>query len=378
MIDPLSGDLFIATKEANRSRVYRAERSQLTNNATVKLTLVREIDFDIVSAGDIRLDGREIILRQEEFARAWQRGTNETIAQALAAVSKPAPVIGTPTEPNGEGITFAGAGHGYYTISEGSNPTIYFFARTNGLLPFQTTALVEAGSEWKYLESGANAGTQWRNPGFADASWPNRVGQFGYGEGDERTTLSFGTNANQKPITIYFRKRFVVEKTSTNRSLALSVLFDDGIAVYLNGTEVLRRNLAANATFSDRALASASATENIWQTFSITNILDPGTNTLAVEVHRASPAEEDLSFDLQLMATEPREAPAFVPPLRRTGALGWTVDFQAPAEGPIFLERSSDLLNWTYLETQFPTNGGGIFPFNIDLGLPSVFYKLRQ
>jgi hypothetical protein len=377
MIDPLSGDLFIATKEANRSRIYRAGRSQLTNNAPVTLELVREVDFDLVSAGDIRADGLEIILRQEEFAKVWQRTANQTIAQALEGAAKAARVIGTPTEPNGEGITFAAEGRGYYTISEGSNPKIYFFARTNGILPFRTTTLIEPGSEWRYLDSGADAGTEWRNPGYADSTWPVGRGQFGYGEGDERTTLSFGANAGQKRITTYFRRQFVVEKVSTNQALVMSVIFDDGVAVYLDGTEVLRSNLETDAKFSDRALA-AGVTENIWQTFMITNALRSGTNTVAVEVHRASVAEEDLSFDLQLAVMARREAPAFALPLKRTSALNWTVDFQVAADSAVFVEKSSNLWNWTNLETLLPTNGGGSFPFNIDLTVPSVFYRLRQ
>ena len=378
MVDPLSGDLFIATKEPNRSRIYRAQRSQLTNNAALTLAFVHEVEFDIVSAGDIRPDGLEIILRQEEFARVWPRTLGQTIDQALAGPPKPAPVIGTPAEPNGEGITFAGDGRGYYTISEGTNPRIYFFARTNGIPPLRSWALIESGSEWKYLDNGAVNGIDWRKPGFSDSSWTSGMGQFGYGEGDERTTLSFGGNANQKRITTYFRKEFVVEKVTTNQWLALSVVFDDGLAVYLNGTEILRCNLATNATGSEAALSPANATENIWQTFTITNILRSGTNTLAVEVHRAAPAEEDLGFDLQLAATTPREAPAFLTPVKRTAASTWAVDFQTTVESAVFLEKSSNFLNWIVTENLPVTNGFGSFTFLTDLSIPAAFYRLRQ
>ena len=376
MVDPLSGDLFIATKEANRSRIYRAERSQLTNGATVGLSFVRELDFDIVSAGDIRSDGFEIILRQEGFARVWQRASGQTIAQALAGTPKAARVIGTPTEPNGEGISFAGDGFGYYTISEGPNPRIYFFARTNGVLPFRAQVLVAPGSEWKYLDNGADGGLSWRNPEFSDATWPSGRAQFGHGEGDERTVVSFGPDANQKHVTTYFRKQFVVKNPATIGTLVMSVVFDDGVAVYLNGNEVLRRNLAANANFSELALASGSATENIWQTFIITNVLRSGTNTLSVEVHRASRAEEDSSFDLQLVATSLNNAPAIVSPPKRTTASTWRIDFQAGVESVVSLEQSNNLLNWISFQTFVPTNGAGTFTFSSDL--PTAFFRLRQ
>lgn len=376
MVDPLSGDLFIATKEANRSRIYSAERSQLTNGATITLSFVRELDFDIVSAGDIRPDGFEIILRQEDFARVWQRTSLQTIAQALAGTPKAARVIGTPAEPNGEGISFAGDGLGYYTISEGANPRIYFFARTNGALPFRTQTLIAPGSEWKYLDSGADAGVSWRNSEFSDATWSIGKAQFGFGEGDERTVVSFGPDANQKRVTTYFRKQFVLENAATAQTFALGLVFDDGIAVYLNGIEVLRRNLAPEANFTEFALAPLTGTENVWQTFVITNVLRAGTNTLAVEVHRASPAEEDLSFDLQLVATSLNVAPAIVSPPKRTSASTWKIDFQAAVESPISLETSVNLQTWDLAQIVMTTNGAGSFSFSSDI--PRAFYRLRQ
>jgi hypothetical protein len=377
MVDPLTGDLFIATKESGRSRIYRAERAQLIDNATIRLALVHELEFDIVSAGDIRADGLEIIFRQEEFARAWPRRPDQTVAQALAGSPKPARVIGTPTEPNGEGISFAGDPvAGYYTISEGSSPRIYYFARTNAIPPVRHWPLVPAASEWNYLDNGADAGVVWRNLEFSDATWTRGFAQFGYGEGDERTNVRFGGNANQKHTTTYFRKQFTVENITAIQTLALSVVFDDGLAVYLNGIEILRRNLATNAIFSDLALGPATATENVWQTFVITNVLRAGTNTLAVELHRASLAEEDLSFDLQLLASA--AAPAFVFPLRRTAASNWSVDFQALGESPVLLEKSNNLRDWTFSDTLFPTNGAGTITFSADLSLRASFFRLRQ
>lgn len=375
MVDPTTGDLFIATKESNRSRVYRAGRAQLTNGASVTLTLAGDIVFDIVSAGDILFDGSEIILRQEEFAKVWPRAASQTIAEALTGVAKPAPVIGTPLEPNGEGVCFAGDGLGYYTISEGANPVLYFFARTNGSMPRLSQAIIPPGSDWKYWDAGESVGLGWRLSDFSDSNWPVGPAPLGYGEGDERTVLSFGASANQKRATTNFRKQFVVENGATVQALALSVVFDDGLAVYLNGMEVLRRNLVPNAGFSDLALAPLLATENVWQSFAITNVLRSGTNTIAVELHRASLTEGDISFDLQLLASPPRESPAFVTPPKRSGS-NWKVDYKA-LDGFVSVERSIDLEHWTFMETLLPTNGSGSFTFRSEL-VPTGFYRLRQ
>jgi hypothetical protein len=43
-------------------------------------TFVRNLAFDIPSAADISPTGREIIIRQEEFARLWTRTNGQSIS----------------------------------------------------------------------------------------------------------------------------------------------------------------------------------------------------------------------------------------------------------------------------------------------------------
>ncbi|MBK7874647.1 MAG: hypothetical protein IPJ77_02680 [Planctomycetes bacterium] len=83
--------------------------------------------------------------------------------------------------------------------------------------------------------------------------------------------------------------------------MRLQLLRDDGAAVFLNGQEVVRDNLAANATSSTFALAAANADENLWHPYDVAPAqLVAGTNTLAVEVHQSSATSSDVSFDLRL------------------------------------------------------------------------------
>src|SRR5262249_711101 len=63
MVDPLTGDLFIATKLTNSSRIYRATRAEMDRGDTIMLTFIREISFFKVSGADISADGRLILLR---------------------------------------------------------------------------------------------------------------------------------------------------------------------------------------------------------------------------------------------------------------------------------------------------------------------------
>src|SRR5687767_4556312 len=107
------------------------------------------------------------------------------------------------------------------------------------------TTLVSTGATWKYFPNGSDLGTAWRSPSFDDSSWPGGSGQFGWGEGDERTALYFGPPYDESPITTYFRKSFQV--TNTVYTLTLRLLHDDGAIVYINGQEVVRNNMPGGA-----------------------------------------------------------------------------------------------------------------------------------
>ena len=105
------------------------------------------------------------------------------------------------------------------------------------------TTLIAFGSSWKYLDNGSNQQTAWRTNGFPDGSWAAGNAELGYGDGDEATVVSFGPNSGAKYITTYFRKTFNVSDPSLYQSLTLNVVYDDGVVVYLNGTEVHRGNM---------------------------------------------------------------------------------------------------------------------------------------
>jgi hypothetical protein len=127
LVDSITGDLFIATKETGVFHLYKATQAQLNSGDVVQLTLAQSGNFGPVSAGDISPDGSQIILRHENEARFWRRSAGESVEAALGRASERIPVIGTPLEPNGEGVSFAPDSKSYYTISEVFPPMIYFF-----------------------------------------------------------------------------------------------------------------------------------------------------------------------------------------------------------------------------------------------------------
>jgi len=167
--------------------------------------------------------------------------------------------------------------------------------------------LISFGATWKFLDTGSEPAANWREAAFPDNGWPSGRAQFGYGEGDEATTIGYGPSAQNKYITTWFRTRFVVPNPALLSGLTVGLLRDDGAIGYLNGIEIFRANLTGRPV-SAGTLALEQTTGAAETTPSIHAIdravLIGGTNVLAVEVHQGDPASSDVSFDLQLQAIE--------------------------------------------------------------------------
>ena len=167
--------------------------------------------------------------------------------------------------------------------------------------PSGPLTLVAYGAAWKYLDNGTNQGTAWYGTGFSDAAWASGNAQLGYGDGDEATIVSYGPDINNKYITTYFRKTISVTDPNIFTSISGNIKRDDGVAIYVNGTEVYRNNLAAAATYTTLA-ALASDDGATPQTFSISpSFFVSGNNVIAVEIHQNAGTSSDISFDLELI-----------------------------------------------------------------------------
>ena len=166
------------------------------------------------------------------------------------------------------------------------------------------TVLVPTGAVWRYLDNGTNQGTAWRGVAFNDSSWAQGPAELGYGDGDEDTVVSFGGNAGSKFITTYFRRSFPANGVASFTAATLRLNRDDGAVVYLNDNEVFRTNLAAGPiTFT--TTATNASPENVFVTTPIDpSLLVEGNNVLAVEIHQTTASSSDISFDLELEATD--------------------------------------------------------------------------
>ena len=173
------------------------------------------------------------------------------------------------------------------------------------------------GDTWNYFpfESGAGSGNAppdiggktWKEVGYDDSGWDMGPGELGFNEGDEATLLNRGA------ITYYFRKTITVTQAQLDMAnqLKMLVVRDDGIVVYVNGTEIFRDNMAgdigdpvAHGDLALSAVAGADEDEPLEQNFLSDMVFDPGENTIAVEVHQNQAGSSDISFWMSMLGFE--------------------------------------------------------------------------
>ena len=164
----------------------------------------------------------------------------------------------------------------------------------------EADSLVTYESTWRYDTTTTDYGTSWRAPQFNDSAWPTGQGEFAsvsYVDYRVLTRLAPGTSA------FYFRQAFDVADAAQVYSLHLRVEYWDGMAVYINGTQVASGNLPANPTRASFALAHQ---ENMPRLFSPIppSVLVTGRNVIAIEVHPHAAAPDPIWFGAELWTND--------------------------------------------------------------------------
>lgn len=249
------------------------------------------------------------------------------------------------TLPSGRGLVISGTTPRIYYTLDGSDP------RESGgaLSPTAIEAMwdpdqpgpedfISTGATWRYLDDGSDQGVAWRERDFDDSGWSAGASELGYGEGDEETVVAFvdtdpSVPGIQRNATTYFRKRVNVADPTAFSTFTCSIKYDDGMAVYLNGEEVIRENLANGADFDTFARGN-SPDETAYFDFSIpASAFLAGENVIAVEMHNASSFSGDLSFDLRLRGEAPGDGALLTEEIPLSGptlfkARGWDDESQ--------------------------------------------------
>ena len=179
--------------------------------------------------------------------------------------------------------------------------------REEMVYPNHWESLVKAENIWRYW-SGTNTPpanySQWNELGYNDQGWPQGQGSIGYGDNDDNTIIG-------PTPSILMRREFVVNDLEDITHLIVQADYDDGFIAYLNGVEVMRStNIIGTPQYNDftsidreaEMYSGGSPESLVIGREDAMDLLQTGTNVLAVRVHNASANSSDLTSKFFLTA----------------------------------------------------------------------------
>jgi len=190
----------------------------------------------------------------------------------------------------------------------------------------------------------------WGYSDFDDSDWSSGPGGFGYGDGDDATTV----NVQNIAYSIYIRQPFVTTKITN--SLTLTVDYDDAFIAYLNGSEIARRNIGSIGEFIYHNQPSTGNHEagspEIISLPDAYKFLVTGTNVLAIQTHNATFNSSDMTIKADLSAAGfPYQF------IYYTNIWKYMIGTNEPAAIPEIPEQiSDDFVDWLELYNSSPTS----------------------
>lgn len=187
-------------------------------------------------------------------------------------------------------------------------PAGYKFAGWRGATKKTEKEVFGIVSSWKYYDKGSLDGEEWYKPSYKE-NWKEGKAPLGYATGstwpEYNTQLDWGTDANNKRPTYYFRKQFnLAAKPSADDSFTLSFSIDDGCIIYINGVEAGRFNMPSGDVSYSTYSSTYGDQFSYPQTMSISpTLFVKGTNTIAVEVHNNDNKSSDIHWEATLYSS---------------------------------------------------------------------------
>jgi hypothetical protein len=128
MVDPLTKDIYLATKRELRSQLFVLPFPQ---NLEKELTAIKagSFSFRFVTAGTVSKEGDKVIMKNYNQIFYWEKKSGQTFVEMMAEIPLLLPY--DPKEEQGEAICFDPAG-GYFTLSElanGVRPQLYHYSK---------------------------------------------------------------------------------------------------------------------------------------------------------------------------------------------------------------------------------------------------------
>ncbi len=167
--------------------------------------------------------------------------------------------------------------------------------------------LFNKGASWNYYDKGSLDNTNWKAANYNTSSWKAGSAPLGYGKDGLKTTISYGSNANNKYPTYYFRKKVTLDEApQSNTTFTLGFTVDDGFVIYVNGKEAGRYNMpGGNVTYNTWASSYAPNNPDSGEMTLNASLFQAGENIIAVEVHNNSATSTDIYWDAELAISSP-------------------------------------------------------------------------
>lgn len=165
--------------------------------------------------------------------------------------------------------------------------------------------LVAVGDTWKYFKGTAEPPAAWNELTFNDEAWLSGPSGFGYeaSSGYQACIATNLTDMRGSYYSVYARKLFWVEDPARMTELELTMEWDDGYILYINGVPVNSQNppdpIAYNqpaASDSHEACCGSTCAPYRADLSSFIGLLNPGFNVLAIQVHNGTLSSSDFIF----------------------------------------------------------------------------------
>lgn len=171
--------------------------------------------------------------------------------------------------------------------------------------------LVPLGATWKYLDDGTSQdATNWKLSTFSDATWASGPAPLGFGDpwiitcihSGCGSTITCTPSCSTVTITDYFRKQITLSSVTAYDSVSMDAQVDDGIVMYVNGTQVWSFNMPSPfnyTTITDSIIQGTEETVLQHITIPMTGFVT-GTNQIAVELHQRGATTSDATIDVRM------------------------------------------------------------------------------
>jgi hypothetical protein len=185
--------------------------------------------------------------------------------------------------------------------------------------------LMNYTNAWKYMQVSNLDGVNWTAANFDDSDWPAGPGLLAFENNSAingliQTTLNdptIATNSVTAGHACYFRLAFPLAKSLTNYTINATAYIDDGMVLYVNGSEITRVRMNSgpvlNSTLANALAPGANGDATFPDTFTIpASAFAVGTNVIAVSIHQQRATSSDIVFGLRLEAASSGSAGAMV------------------------------------------------------------------